>query len=259
MTDLVQIDRDGNVARIYLNRPEVRNALNEPLIQALTSAFETVGAEDSISTIVLAGRGESLCAGADINWMRPSLPEDPERNIADLMPLGRMLRALAQLPQTTIARVRGSVYGGGIGLVSACDIAIGSCDSKFCFSEVRLGIVPGMIAPYALRAIGQRAARRYFQTAEVFDAAEARHIGLLHETANSDRLDDNIDRLLQQLRAAAPSARRVAKRSVEAFQGRAFDAELMLEIAVLIAGLRSGVEGVEGLSAFLEKRKPSWN
>lgn len=259
MTDLVLITRDEDVARIDLNRPDVRNALNAPLIDALTGAFETVAADASVSTVVLSGQGESLCAGADVNWMRGNFTDDREKNIADLMPLGRMLRALAELPQTTIARVHGSVYGGGIGLVSACDIAIGSCDAKFCFSEVRLGIAPGMISPYALRAIGERAARRYFQTAEVFDASEARHIGLLHEAVQADQLDGRIERLLKQLKSAAPCARRASKKSVAEFQGRAFDAELMSEIAALIAGLRSGAEGVEGLSAFLEKRKPSWS
>jgi methylglutaconyl-CoA hydratase len=259
MSDLVQIARDGDVAHVSLHRPEVKNALNEALIAALIHTLEEVAADDAIATVVLSGVGKSFCAGADVGWMHRSGTYDREQRIADLMPLGRMLCALEQLPQTTIARVHGPVYGGGIGLVAACDIAIGSWDSKFCFSEVRLGIVPGMVAPYALRAIGERAARRYFQTAEVFDASDAKRLGLLHELVPSDQLDNRIALLLKQLRSAAPFARKVAKRSIADFRGRSFDPDLMSEIAALVADVRSGPEAVEGFSAFLEKREACWH
>jgi methylglutaconyl-CoA hydratase len=259
MSDLVRIAREADVVRIALHRPEVKNALNEALIEALIRSFEEVAADESIATIVLSGVGKSFCAGADIGWMHRSGTYDREQQIADLLPLGRMLHALERLPQTTIARVHGPVYGGGIGLVAACDIAIGSWDSTFCLSEVRLGIVPGMVAPYALRALGERAARRYFQTAEVFDASDAKRLGLLHELESSDQLDHRIGLLLEQLRCAAPFARKVAKRSIGDFRGRSVDADLMSEIAALIADVRSGPEAVEGFSAFLEKREASWH
>jgi methylglutaconyl-CoA hydratase len=181
MADLVRTERDGGVARVTLNRPEFNNALNEHLIDALSLAFATIAADTSIMTVVLSGEGRSLCAGADINWMRQAAAYSREESIADLMPLGRMLDALDRMPQTTIGRVQGPIYGGGVGLVAACDIAIGSSVSTFCLSEVKLGIAPGMINPWVLRAIGERTARRYFQTAEVFDAEEAKRIGLLHE------------------------------------------------------------------------------
>jgi methylglutaconyl-CoA hydratase len=170
-----------------------------------------------------------------------------------------MLAALDRLPQTTIGRVHGPIYGGGVGVVAACDIAIASADATFCLSEVRLGIVPGMISPYVIRAIGERAARRYFQTAEVFDAHEARRIGLVHEVVEPDALDERIAKLLKQLRSAAPGARAVAKKLAGDIAGRSIDDALMLETSQLIADVRARPEAREGLTAFLEKRKPSWS
>jgi methylglutaconyl-CoA hydratase len=259
MTDLVRMERDRGVARVTLNRPEFNNALNAPLIEALIATFETIVADTSIKTVVLSGEGKSLCAGADINWMRQAAAYSREESIADLMPLGRMLEALDRMPQATIGRVQGPVYGGGVGVVAACDVAVGSSDSTFCLSEVKLGIVPGMINPWVLRAIGARAARRYFQTAEVFDAQEARRIGLLHEVVAPDELDERISRLVKQLSSAAPGARAIAKKLPGDISGRPIDEALMSEIAALIADVRACPEAREGLSAFLEKRKASWN
>src|ERR1700754_548314 len=223
MSDLVRIERDQGVARVTLNRPELNNALNEELIEALRLTFETLATDASIATVVLSGEGKSLCAGADINWMRKAASYSREENIADAMPLVRMLAALDRMPQTTIGRVQGPIYGGGVGVVAACDIAIGSSESTFCLSEVKLGIVPGMINPWVLRAIGERAARRYFQTAEVFDAEEAMRIGLLHEIVAPDELDERISRLLEQLKSAAPRARAIAKRVPDDIGDRAID------------------------------------
>ncbi|WP_424632047.1 enoyl-CoA hydratase/isomerase family protein [Bradyrhizobium sp. SYSU BS000235] len=259
MSDLVRIERDQGVARVTLNRPELNNALNEELIEALRLALETLATETSIATVVLSGEGKSLCAGADINWMRKAASYSREENIADAMPLVRMLAALDRMPQTTIGRVQGPIYGGGVGVVAACDIAIGSSEATFCLSEVRLGIVPGMISPYVLRAIGERTARRYFQTAEVFDAQEAKRIGLLHEVVAPDVLDERITKLLKQLKSAAPGARAIAKKLAGDIAGRAIDEALMSETAALIADVRARPEAREGLSAFLEKRKASWN
>ena len=229
MTDLVRIEGNKGVARVSLNRPELNNALNAALVEALRWAFETIAADTSITTVVLSGEGKSLCAGADINWMQKAATYSHEENIADLIPLGRMLDALDRMPQTTIGRVHRPIYGGGVGVVAACDIAIGSSKSTFCFSEVKLGIAPGMINPYVLRAIGERTARRYFQTAEVFDAQEARRIGLLHEVVAPDELDERISRLVKQLNSAAPGARAIAKKLPGDISGRPIDEALMSE------------------------------
>ena len=258
MTDLVRIERDQDVARVTLNRPELNNALNRTLIEALRTAFESIASDRSIATMVLAGEGKSLCAGADISAMREAGTYTREENIADAMPLVRMLSALDRMPQTTIGRVQGPIYGG-VGVVSACDIAVGTSSATFCLSEVRLGIVPGMISPYVLRAIGERTARRYFQTAEVFDAKEAMRIGLLHEVVEPDALDERIGKLLKQLKSAAPGARAIAKKLAGDIAGRAIDDALMNETAQLIADVRAKPEAREGLSAFLEKRKASWS
>lgn len=258
MTDLVRIERDQDVARVTLNRPELNNALNKALIEELRTAFESIAADGSIATLVLAGEGKSLCAGADISAMREAGSYSRDENIKDALPLVRMLSALDRMPQTTVARVQGPIYGGGVGVVAACDIAIGSVEATFCLSEVRLGIVPGMISPYVLRAIGERTARRYFQTAEVFDAQEARRIGLLHEVAAADTLDERIAKMLKQLKSAAPGARSIAKKLAGDIAGRPINEALMQETAQLIADVRARPEAREGLTAFLEKRKPSW-
>jgi methylglutaconyl-CoA hydratase len=258
MTDVVLTERDGRIARITLNRPGSNNALDEALIENLAWTLEDVAGDASVSTVVLSGAGNSFCAGADINWMRKAAHYSREQNIADVMPLGRLLLALDNMPQTTIARVQGAAYGGGLGLVAACDIAVGSSEATFCFSEVRLGVVPGMISPYVIRAIGARTARRYFQTAEVIDAAEAKRIQLLHEIVEPQQLDVRVNRLLSQLDSAAPGARVIAKRVATGIAGRPIDEVLMGEIAAMFADARASREGREGLSAFLEKRKASW-
>jgi methylglutaconyl-CoA hydratase len=259
MGDLVKVSRDGSVAHISLNRPELNNALNPQLIDELRAALGAVAGDASAATVVLSGEGKSLCAGADINRMREAATFSRDDNIRDALPLSNMLAALDRLPQTTIGRVHGPIYGGGVGVVAACDIAIASEDATFCLSEVRLGIVPGMISPYVVRAIGERAARRYFQTAEVFDAHEARRIGLIHEVVAPDALDERIAKLLKQLRSAAPGARAVAKKLVDDIAGRSIDDALIRETSELIADVRARPEAREGLSAFLEKRKPSWS
>ncbi|KQW23131.1 enoyl-CoA hydratase [Afipia sp. Root123D2] len=259
MESLVKASRENDVARIVLNRPELNNALNPQLIDALRAALDGTAGDATIATVVLSGEGKSLCAGADINRMREAATFTRDDNIQDALPLSKMLAALDRLPQTTIGRVHGPIYGGGVGVVAACDIAIASADATFCLSEVRLGIVPGMISPYVVRAIGERAARRYFQTAEVFDAHEARRIGLIHEVVEPDALDERITKLLKQLRSAAPGARAVAKKLAGDIAGRSIDDALMLETSQLIADVRARPEAREGLTAFLEKRKPSWS
>lgn len=259
MTESVTTAREGGLARVVLNRPERNNAFDEAMIAALAAAFEAIAADKGISIVVVAGEGRSFCAGADINWMKRAAAYSRDENVRDAEPLARMLAALDRMPQTTLARVQGPVYGGGIGLVAACDIAVAAADASFCLSEVRLGLVPAVISPYVLRAIGARHGRRYFQTAEVFSAAEAARIGLVHETVASDALDDRIAALVKQLRTGAPGARAAAKALVGQVAGRAIDAGVLRETAELIADMRAKDEAREGLSAFLEKRKPSWS
>jgi methylglutaconyl-CoA hydratase len=259
MDHLVKISQENGVARIVLNRPELNNALSPQLIDELRAALDATASDASVATVVLSGEGKSLCAGADINRMREAATFSRDDNVRDALPLSKMLAALDRLPQTTIGRVHGPIYGGGVGVVAACDIAIASEDATFCLSEVRLGIVPGMISPYVVRAIGERAARRYFQTAEIFDAHEARRIGLVHEVVAPDALDERIAKLLKQLRSAAPGARAVAKKLASDIAGRTIDDTLIRMTAELIADVRARPEAREGLSAFLEKRKPSWS
>jgi methylglutaconyl-CoA hydratase len=259
MDHLVKISQENGDARIVLNRPELNNALSPQLIDELRAALDATASDASVATVVLSGEGKSLCAGADINRMREAATFSRDDNVRDALPLSKMLAALDRLPQTTIGRVHGPIYGGGVGVVAACDIAIASEDATFCLSEVRLGIVPGMISPYVVRAIGERAARRYFQTAEIFDAHEARRIGLVHEVVAPDALDERIAKLLKQLRSAAPGARAVAKKLASDIAGRTIDDTLIRMTAELIADVRARPEAREGLSAFLEKRKPSWS
>ncbi|GAB2923211.1 enoyl-CoA hydratase-related protein [Paraburkholderia jirisanensis] len=258
MTDVIRVTRNQGVAFVTLQRPERNNALNRALIDALHGAFVTLAADRSIASVVLCGEGKSLCAGADIAWMREGASYSLKDNVEDLMHLGHMLRALDEMPQTTIARVNGPIYGGGVGLVAACDIALGSATATFCLSEVKLGIVPGMISPFVQRAVGERMARRYFQSAEIFDAQEARRLGLLHEVIAPEHLDSAIDRMLMQLTSAAPQARRLAKQAITETAGKPIDEALLSDIATMIADLRARPEAHEGLSAFLEKRKPYW-
>ncbi len=259
MTDFVRVERDGHLASVVLNRPERNNAFDEELIAGLTGAFEDLAKTKDVSIVVVKGEGKSFCAGADINWMKKAATYSREENIRDAQPLARMLAALDRMPQTTIARIQGPVYGGGVGLVAACDIAVATDEATFCLSEVRLGLVPAVISPYVLRAIGERTARRYFQTAEVFDAAQALRIGLIHETVASTAIDERISGLVKQLKTGAPGARAAAKQLVAAVAGRRIDEAVILETAQLIADMRAKPEAREGLSAFLEKRKPSWS
>jgi methylglutaconyl-CoA hydratase len=243
----LRVERDGELLRIALARPEVRNAFDAALIRELAEAFVDVG---RARAVVLSGDGASFCAGADVEWMRASVDLDYEANVADAMALRRMLEAVDTCPAPVVARVQGHALGGGAGLVACADIAVAAEDAVFGFSEVKLGIVPAVISPFALAKIGPSAARRYFVTGERFDAATALRIGLVHEVAGD--LDAALERLLGELLTAGPRATRAAKRLV-------LDAPLDgNETASRIAERRSSDEGQEGLRAFLERRRPSW-
>lgn len=242
----LRIERDGDVLRVTLTRPETRNAFDAALIDELAASFVDVGTSRAV---VLAGDGPSFCAGADVDWMRASAHLDLETNVADANALRRMFEAIDACPAPVVAVVQGHAFGGGIGLVACADIVVAHSKSVFAFSEVKLGIVPAVISPFALRKIGESSARRYFATGERFDAPTALRIGLVHEIA--DDLDDALARILGELATAGPRAARHAKRLVlERPNGP--------ETARRIAERRTSDEGQEGLRAFLERRRPTW-
>jgi len=252
------VEKKECVAWITLNRPEVRNAFDDALIASLKNCFSELEADRSTRIVVLAGNGPAFCAGADLNWMKRMAGYGYEENLADARSLADMLAALDRLPKPTIARVHGAAFAGGTGLVAACDIAIGTPQAKFCFSEAKLGLSPATISPYVMRAIGERAARRYFLTAEVFDAAEACRIGLLSACVSSNQLDSSVEEIIKHLLAGGSEAHAKIKELIRAVGGRAVDAALVADTARRIAEIRVSPEGREGIASFLEKRKPSW-
>jgi methylglutaconyl-CoA hydratase len=254
---MVLVEKKGGVARVTLNRPEVRNAFDDAVISQLAGAFADLGGDPSVRAVVLAGSGPAFCAGADLNWMKRMAGYDYAANLRDAQALAEMLAALDRMPKPTIARVHGPAFAGGTGLVAACDIAVGTKEAKFCFSEAKLGLSPATISPHVIRAIGERAARRYFLTAEVFDAEEALRIGML--SIVTERLDEAIDLLLQHLLAGGPEAMKKIKGLIRAVSSHPLDNALVAETAKRIAEIRVSPEGKEGIASFLEKRKPSWH
>ena len=252
------VEKKDGVARITLNRPEVRNAFDDALIASLTKEFKGIEKDDSIRVLVLAGAGTAFCAGADLNWMKRMAGYGYEQNLADARALADMLAALDRMPKPTIARVHGPAFAGGTGLVAACDIAVGTPEAKFCFSEAKLGLSPATISPHVMRAIGERAARRYFLTAEIFDAAEAERIGLLTFQTEKDHLDKAVQDLLDHLLAGGPEAMKQIKTLIRAVVGRPLDDALVADTAKRIAEIRVSPEGKEGIASFLEKRKAAW-
>jgi len=243
---MLRVERDGPILRVTLARPERRNAFDAALIAALHAAFEDVG---DARVVVLAGDGSSFCAGADVDWQRASIDLTLEENVEDALRLYDMLAAVDSCPSPVVARIQGYALGGGSGLAACADVVVAAPDATFGFTEVRLGIIPAVISPFALAKIGAHA-RRYFLTGERFDAETARRIGLVHELA--DDLDDAVDQIAAKLLLSGPKATRAAKRLV--LEPRA-DGDALARIA---AGLRAGIEGQEGLRAFLEKREPAW-
>lgn len=250
--------RDGQVARLRLNRPELHNAFDAVLIAALTGALEAIANDDSVRVVVLEGEGTSFSAGADLNWMRGMAAASEAENRDDALALARLMRALDELPRPTIARVHGAAFGGGVGLVACCDIAIASTEAKFGLTESRLGLLPAVISPYVIEAIGPRQARRWFATAEMFDAATALQVGLLHQVVPGADLDAAVERQVDLLLKAGPVAAASAKALVRRVAGQHYRDRLDADNAALIARLRVSDEGQEGLGAFLDKRKPRW-
>ena len=254
----LQVTNDGRIARITLNRPDVRNAFDDEVIAELTRAFTEVGASPEVRCIVLGANGSAFCAGADLNWMKRMANYSRDENLADAAKLAQMLRTIHECPKPTIARIQGDVYAGGLGLVATCDIAIAAQTAGFCVSEVRIGLIPATISPYLIRAMGARAAHRYFLTAERFDAAEALRIGFVHEAVAADALDAKVAQIAKSLIGMSPNAIKECKQLLREVAGREIDAALIERTVAGIADIRASEEGREGVQAFLQKRKPKW-
>jgi methylglutaconyl-CoA hydratase len=257
MTNL-EFNVSGLVASVRLNRPEVRNAFNEALIAEITQTFQDLGQRQDVRCIVLSANGPAFCAGADLNWMRSMADYTREQNLADAGRLAAMMQTIYECPKPTIAKIQGDVYAGGTGLVAACDMAVCVDTANFCLSEVKLGLVPSTISPYVIRAMGARAAHRYFLTAERFTAAEALRIGFVHEVVAADVLDAKVAELSNALVNAGPEAVKLCKKLIQDVAGHDITPELVNMTIASIADVRVSAEGREGLQSFLQKRKPNW-
>jgi len=247
-----------HVAEVYLNRPEVRNAFNDGVIAELTAAFTTLGADASLRAIVLGGHGKAFCAGADLSWMRAMADYSWEENRADAEKLAAMLWTVWSCPLPVVGRLHGDCYAGGVGLAAVCDVLVAAEGMQFCLSEARLGLLPATIGPYVVRALGEQASRRYFATAERFDAARAHALGFVHEVVPADGLDAKVAEIVAVLVANGPAAVKACKQLVKDVAGRPIDAALREDSARRIADIRASAEGKEGVQSFLHKRAPNW-
>jgi methylglutaconyl-CoA hydratase len=248
----------SGVARVTLNRPDVKNAFNEQLIAEIAAAMTALSKDGAARIVVLQGAGDAFCAGADLSWMKRAAAFSADENRADARRLAAMLNSIYACEKPVIALVQGACMGGGVGLASACDIVIAAEDAFFALSEVRLGIIPAVISPFVLEAIGARQARRFFLTGERFDAAKAKEIGLAHMVCLRAQLEATLDGVVKNLLTCGPAAQKEAKALIRAVSGRPVDDAVMEETAGIIARVRSTPEGREGVAAFLEKRKPDW-
>jgi methylglutaconyl-CoA hydratase len=253
-----KINVTHRVGLVWMTRAEVRNAFNETTIAELTDAFRTLGADPGVRAIVLAAEGPAFCAGADLEWMRRMSQYSHDENLADATKLATMLRTIYECPKPVIARVHGAAFAGGVGLVAACDIAVASLTAEFCLTETKLGLIPATIAPYVIRSMGPGNARRYFLTAEKFDASEAFRIGLVQDIVAPEELDGTINELLGTLMLTSAEAVTEAKRLVRDVAFRPIDDALVADTAQRIAAIRQSADGREGIASFLEKRKPRW-
>lgn len=254
----LELEQRDQVATVWINRAELHNAFNTQVIEELDACFTALNHRDDIRVVILAGRGKSFSAGADLNWMKQAGQASKADNEADALKLAKMLQSLATLKQPTIARVHGIAFGGGMGLASACDICIASLDAKFATSEVRLGLAPSTISPYVIRAIGARQASRYFLTAERISAEQAQAIGLVHEVSSAELLDSKVDEMVQALLLGGPEAQASSKQLIQMVDQQELNEALLLETAQHIAHIRQGAEAKNGLTAFLNKQSPDW-
>ncbi len=249
---------DHGVAWITLNRPEVHNAFDDAVIQQLIAALEDTANDDNVRVVVLNSNGKNFSAGADLNWMRSMAAKNYNENLDDANQLARLMSTLDTHPKPTIALVQGAAFGGALGLIACCDIAIAQANASFCLSEVKIGLIPAVISPYVVRAIGERASRRYFITAERFFAEEALNLGLIHELVDLDELHTRADYYIKQLLQNSPQGIKEAKRLIAAVNNKSIDEDVIADTSARIATIRVSEEGQEGLTAFLEKRKPNW-
>lgn len=257
-TSTLRIDRDGAVARVFLNRPEVRNAFNDGVIAELTGTFRALASEPGLRAVVLGGEGKAFCAGADLTWMRGMADYSWEQNRADAEGLAEMLWTIYSCPIPVIGRVHGDCYAGGLGLAAVCDVLVAAEGVHFCLSEAKIGLLPATIGPYVIRALGEQASRRYFVTAERFSAATAHALGFVHALASADALDAKVDEIVAAVVANGPAAVKACKRLVQDLAGRPITPELRADTARRIADIRASDEGKEGVQAFLNKRPPGW-
>jgi methylglutaconyl-CoA hydratase len=258
MTNTLEVTVENRVAKVFLNRPEVRNAFNDGVITELAETFTRLGQDPGVRAIVLGGHGKAFCAGADLNWMKSMAGYGWEDNRADATRLAEMLWAIYSCPLPVVGRLHGDCYAGGMGLAACCDVLVAAEGMHFCLSEARLGLLPATISPYVMRAMGEQAARRYFITAERFSAAQAREMGFVHELVAPDALDAKVDEIVALLVANGPAAVKACKRLVQDFAGREITQDLRAETARRIADIRASDEGREGVQAFLNKREPAW-
>jgi len=256
--EMLAVEVRNSVGLVALDRPELHNAFNAALIDELTTVLQALDADAAVRAVVLTGHGKSFCAGADLNWMKEMAGFSPAENLVDAQALALMLRTLNGLSKPTVACVRGAAFGGGVGLVACCDIAVAAHDAIFSLSEAKLGLIPATISPYVIEAIGARAARRYFLTAERFTAAEAFRIGLVHDIVPEPELDARINEILGALLVAGPVAQLECKALIRGVAHRPIDADVIAGTAEHIAAVRASPEGREGVAAFLAKRPPSW-
>ncbi|NIM41518.1 MAG: enoyl-CoA hydratase/isomerase family protein [Hydrogenophaga sp.] len=259
MSDVIDVSRPcAHVARVWLNRPDVRNAFNDEVIAALTRTFESLSQDKDLRVVVLGAHGKAFCAGADLNWMKAMAGYSWDENRADAQRLADMLWTLDQCPVPVVGRVQGDCYAGGMGLAAICDVLVAVEGATFCLSEARLGLLPATISPYVIRAMGAQAARRYMVTAERFSAAQAHALGMVHELATPDTLDAQVDEIVTTLVNNGPAAARACKALVRDVAGQPLTAELRADTARRIADIRASDEGREGLASFLNKRAPNW-
>ncbi|MBC3764620.1 enoyl-CoA hydratase/isomerase family protein [Neptunicella marina] len=254
---LYSVDKRG-VATVTLNRPQKHNAFDDALIAELTAQFKQIAADKTVRVVVLTANGKNFCAGADLGWMQRMAGYSEEENRRDANALAEMLFTLNSLPQPTIARVNGAAFGGAVGLVACCDMAVATKLSQFCLSEVKLGLIPATISPYVIAAIGERQARRYFLTAERFTARRARRLGLVNETVTEEDLEPTVNGLIDSLLQNSPAAIAAGKQLIANVSKRSVDDKLLAYTSEQIAAIRVSQEGQEGLNSFLEKRLPAW-
>jgi len=250
---------DNGIAELILNRPEVHNAFDDQIIESLISQLEHVDTNDNIRVLILRSNGKNFSAGADLAWMKRMAKNSHQENLQDAGRLAKLMERLNNLSKPTIGLVQGAAYGGAVGLAACCDIVIASEDAQFCLSEVKIGLIPAVISPYVVRAIGERQSRRFFLTAEAFSANTAKTFGLVHEVvATADLFDDACARITATLRRNSPQGMRAAKDLIFAVSSKVIDQTVIDDTAKRIADIRVSTEGQEGLSSFLEKRKPNW-